>query len=45
MTTTNTFRRAFVALAAGAALLGTAAVQAQDIKQRNLRFAFSLAHC
>ncbi|WBY02958.1 TRAP transporter substrate-binding protein [Ramlibacter tataouinensis] len=43
MKTTNTFRRAFVALAAGAALLGAASVQSQDIKERNLRFAFSLA--
>jgi tripartite ATP-independent transporter DctP family solute receptor len=34
-------RRAVVALAAGLALLGAAA--AQDIKERNLRFAFSLA--
>jgi tripartite ATP-independent transporter DctP family solute receptor len=41
----NTFRRALLALAAGAALLGATATaaQAQDIKERNLRFAFSLA--
>lgn len=39
----NNFRRAFIAVAAGAALLGAAAVQAQDVKQRNLRFAFSLS--
>jgi tripartite ATP-independent transporter DctP family solute receptor len=43
MKTTNTFRRAFVALAAGAALLAATGVQAQDIKERKLRFAFSLA--
>jgi tripartite ATP-independent transporter DctP family solute receptor len=43
MTRISLFRRAIVALATGAALLGTAAVQAQDIKQRNLRFGFSLA--
>jgi TRAP-type transport system periplasmic protein len=36
-------RRAFMALVAGAALCGAVAAQAQDIKERNLRFAFSLA--
>ena len=37
-------RRALIALAAGIAVLGMAApATAQDIKQRNLRFAFSLA--
>ena len=42
---TRNLRRALVAFAAGAALLGTVAgAHAQDdIKQRNLRFAFSLA--
>jgi tripartite ATP-independent transporter DctP family solute receptor len=40
----NTWRRAFVGLAAGAALFGAlTTAQAQDIKERNLRFAFSLA--
>jgi tripartite ATP-independent transporter DctP family solute receptor len=39
----NPWRRAFVSLAAGAALLGAFGAQAQDIKERNLRFAFSLA--
>lgn len=44
MSSINTFRRALVAVAAGAALLGvTAGAQAQEIKERNLRFAFSLA--
>lgn len=37
-------RRAFLSLIGAAALLGaTATVHAQDIKERNLRFAFSLA--
>ena len=40
----NTWRRAFVGLAAGVALFGAlTTAQAQDIKERNLRFAFSLA--
>lgn len=40
----NAWRRAFVGLAAGATLFGAlATAQAQDIKERNLRFAFSLA--
>lgn len=39
----NPWRRAFVSLAAGAALFGTMAAQAQDVKERTLRFAFSLA--
>ena len=37
------WRRAFAAFAAGAALLGAFAAQAQDIQERKLRFAFSLA--
>lgn len=42
-TTINPWRRAFVSLAAGAALFGAVAAQAQDVKERTLRFAFSLA--
>lgn len=43
--TTNTLRRAVLTtMAAGLALLGgISAAQAQDIKERNLKFAFSLA--
>ena len=41
---TSIVRRALLAFAAGTALLAAAAgAQAQDIKERNLRFAFSLA--
>ena len=44
MTSMNTFRRVLLALGAGMALLGaTMTSHAQDIKERNLRFAFSLA--
>lgn len=39
----NPWRRALVSLAAGAALFGAMAAQAQDVKERTLRFAFSLA--
>lgn len=42
-TTINLWRRALVSLAAGAALFGAMAAQAQDVKERTLRFAFSLA--
>ncbi len=42
-TTINPWRRALVSLAAGAALFGAMAAQAQDVKERTLRFAFSLA--
>ncbi len=41
--TMNPWRRAIVSLAAGAALFGAMAAQAQDVKERTLRFAFSLA--
>jgi len=41
--TMNPWRRALVSLAAGAALFGAMAAQAQDVKERTLRFAFSLA--
>lgn len=37
------FRRTLVSAIAAAALVGTAGVHAQDIKERNLKFAFSLA--
>lgn len=44
MTASRPLRRAFLSLVGAAALLGaTATVHAQDIKERNLRFAFSLA--
>lgn len=39
----NPWRRALVSLAAGAALFGAMAAQAQDVKERTMRFAFSLA--
>lgn len=39
----NPWRRALVSLAAGAALFGAMAAQAQDVKERTLRFALSLA--
>ncbi|RYF76534.1 MAG: DctP family TRAP transporter solute-binding subunit [Comamonadaceae bacterium] len=42
--TSRPLRRAFLSIVGAAALLGaTATVHAQDIKERNLRFAFSLA--
>lgn len=39
----NRWRRAALGLVAGLALLGATGAQAQDIKERQLRFAFSLA--